>query len=277
MGDMVPRERDLLAVDLESGGTTSEEEGNVESVITGARQKKKYLGRVWSGVINVDGLIKDEYGVRASNSVLNFSEKSSGSEENVGLMGKKSVKEKRKKTGSKKPPKPPRPPGGPSLDAADQKLVREISELAMLKRARVERMKAQKKMKAAKALSSSSSSSSSSLCALVVTVLFCLVILFQGNIAAPLFCRRVRIALRKSLYSDFCRRFVAIGLFSRSNSHASFEGSPESARATRGPLISVQYYKNPAAGNINPSSESPNLAEQISRSDPQEENSRVAG
>jgi hypothetical protein len=61
------------------------------------------------------------------------------------------------------------------LDAADQKLIKEISELAMLKRARIERMKALKKVKATKA------SSNSNLFAMVFTILFCLVILFQGN------------------------------------------------------------------------------------------------
>jgi len=88
------------------------------------------------------------------------------------------VKEKRKKSGNKKAAKPPRAPRGPSLDAADLKLIREITQLALLKRARVERMKALKKMKAAKV----SSSPSSSMFAMVCTVVFCIVILFQGNI-----------------------------------------------------------------------------------------------
>lgn len=73
-------------------------------------------------------------------------------------------KEKRKKSSNKKAPKPPRPPRAPSLDAADHKLIREITELAMLKRARIERMKALKKM-----------------IAMVFTVIFCIVILLQGN------------------------------------------------------------------------------------------------
>ncbi|KAL3641877.1 hypothetical protein CASFOL_012692 [Castilleja foliolosa] len=89
-------------------------------------------------------------------------------------------KEKRFSMNAKKPPKPPRPPRGLSLDAADRKLIKEISELAMLKRARIERMKALKKMKAAKKAASGSSSSSGNLIALVFTLLFCLVIIFQG-------------------------------------------------------------------------------------------------
>ncbi|PIA38060.1 hypothetical protein AQUCO_02900121v1 [Aquilegia coerulea] len=231
MGYMVPRERNVV-VDLESGGTTSEDEGNKDPALA-VRQAKIYLGKVWSGIISLDESIKDEHSLRSSNSVSNSSmengdsrtDKSSGGEENVNLLPKKSVKEKRNK-GAKKHPKPPRPPGGPSLDVVDQKLVREISELTMLKRARVERLKAQKKNRAAKVSSSSSSSSSSSLCAMIVTLLFCLIIFFQG-------------------------------MFSRNSSHASFDGSPESSIVTRGPLISVRYYKKPSAGSTDPSSVSP--------------------
>ncbi|XP_039064447.1 uncharacterized protein LOC120209527 isoform X2 [Hibiscus syriacus] len=89
------------------------------------------------------------------------------------------VKEKLKSLGHKKPSKPPRPPRAPSLDAADLKLIREIAELAKLKRARIERMKALKKSNAASA-AKPTSSSSSNMFAMVFTVIFCLVILFQG-------------------------------------------------------------------------------------------------
>lgn len=92
---------------------------------------------------------------------------------------KNNKREKRKTTSAKKPCKPPRPPRGVSLDAADQKLIKEIAELAMIKRARIERMKALKKMKAAKA-SSASASSSGNLIAMLFTVIFCLVVIFQG-------------------------------------------------------------------------------------------------
>ncbi|PIA46319.1 hypothetical protein AQUCO_01500082v1 [Aquilegia coerulea] len=176
---MVPREKNVV-VDLESGGTPSEDEGNKDPA-SSVRQAKKYLGRVWSGIISLDESNKDEHSLfsnSVSNSSMENANKSSGGEENVNLLLKKSAKEKWKKR-TEKPPKPPRPPGSPSLDAADQKLVREISELAMLNRVRVERLKAQKKNRAAKA-SSSSSSSNSSLCAMIVTLLFCLIIIFQG-------------------------------------------------------------------------------------------------
>ncbi|KAL3626621.1 hypothetical protein CASFOL_030170 [Castilleja foliolosa] len=87
-------------------------------------------------------------------------------------------KEKCKSKAAKKPfSKPPRPPKGLVLDASDQKLIKEISDLAMIKRARIERMKALKKMKAAKA---SSTSSSGNLIAMVFTVIFCVVVIFQG-------------------------------------------------------------------------------------------------
>ncbi|KAF6176795.1 hypothetical protein GIB67_025845 [Kingdonia uniflora] len=237
-------EKDQL-VDLETGGTTSEDEGNTSNV----RQANKLLGRVWSGFVSLDGTIKEEYGVNVSSSADDEAtevliHKKSGGEEKTSVLVKKIEREKRKKMGSKKPPKPPRPPKGPSLDAADQKLVREISELAMLKRARIERMKAQKKLKAGKA-----SSSNSNLFAMLVTLLFCLVIIFQG-------------------------------MFSRSSSPVSFDGSPESSVAKRGGLISIQYYKNlsAASGTNSPDSGSPNLVEQISGSGINEEDvSRVAG
>ncbi|XP_047253301.1 uncharacterized protein LOC107854556 isoform X1 [Capsicum annuum] len=91
-------------------------------------------------------------------------------------IDKKKVKDKRKSTSAKKPPRPPR---GLSLDAADQKLIKEIAELAMIKRARIERIKALKKMKAAKA-SSTSPSSMGSVLAFLFSVLFFLILCFQG-------------------------------------------------------------------------------------------------
>ncbi|KAF8387677.1 hypothetical protein HHK36_026331 [Tetracentron sinense] len=243
MDHTASRERDL-AVDLESGGTTNEENGSKYSVL-GIRQAKKLLGKVWSGSISFDGSIEGEDGESSCNNVPNSGEvctenvlltdRMSEGEERVGLV-EKSVKEKRKKTNSKRPPKPPRPPRGPLLDAVDQKLVREITELAMLKRARIERMKASKKLKAAKA-----SSSSSTLFAMVITIIFCLVIIIQG-------------------------------ICSRSSSGESFQGSPQAPVVTKGGLISVQYYNNLSATNTNgPGSGSPYLVEQVSGSVPQED------
>ncbi|KAJ4968510.1 hypothetical protein NE237_015211 [Protea cynaroides] len=219
MVGMALRERDLL-VDLESGGLIGEE-GN-EELSAGVKQTKKLLGRVWNGFVSFDGTIKGEDGTRLVNtssfadvcpeSPEMSTDKESGEEEPLVLGEKKVLKEKRKRTSAKKAPKPPRPPRGPSLDAADMKLVREISELAMLKRARIERMKALKKMKAAKAVSPSGS-----LCAMVVTILFCLVIIFQG----------------------ICS--------SKSSSGVSFQESPESAVG----LISIQYNKNLSSSDAN--------------------------
>lgn len=87
-------------------------------------------------------------------------------------------KERRSTMSAKKPPRPPR---GLSLDAADQKLIKEISELLMIKRARIERVRALKKTKAAKGMSSSAGN----LIAMLFTLVFCIVIIFQGNILLP--------------------------------------------------------------------------------------------
>lgn len=155
-------------VDIESGCSVSEESSSEESSPGVKRQAKAVIGKVCGRFI--DGLMKGMPHTANVNEVMVKMEETKSAEE------KKVVKEKRKKSSNKKPPKPPKPPRGPSLDAADQKLIREISELAMLKRARVERMKALKKMKAAK-----QSSSNVNLFATVFTMIFCLVLLFQGN------------------------------------------------------------------------------------------------
>ncbi|KAM0005629.1 hypothetical protein Hdeb2414_s0009g00306851 [Helianthus debilis subsp. tardiflorus] len=84
----------------------------------------------------------------------------------------------KKAPSAKKPPRPPRPL---SLDAYDQKLIKELAELAMIKRARIERMKALKQKKNSKNSSSSSSSSHGSLFAMFFTIIFFVVILFQGH------------------------------------------------------------------------------------------------
>ncbi|KAK4406911.1 hypothetical protein Sango_0272100 [Sesamum angolense] len=105
------------------------------------------------------------------------------------LAEKDHEKERRKAGKVKKAPKPPRPPKGPSLDAADMRLIKEISKIAMKKRERIERLKAYRKMKAARLPPPSSSSSSSSafspssggtISAMVITILFILVLIFQG-------------------------------------------------------------------------------------------------
>ena len=181
MGHPDSKESDLV-IDLESGGTTSEEEGSRNPSSSGAIPAKKTLGRAWSGFVGFDGSIRSAQSVSIYKSELNYGRVSGNGvslsgglgEERMEFVGKKMKKEKRKKLGSKKPP---RPPIGPSLDAADMRMVREISELAMMKRARVERMKALKtKMEKA------SSSSSSNIIAMIVTFLFCFILIFQGNL-----------------------------------------------------------------------------------------------
>ncbi|XP_041018126.1 uncharacterized protein LOC121260355 isoform X1 [Juglans microcarpa x Juglans regia] len=166
-------------VDLESGETTSEEDG-IEDLDVGGKHAKKMLSRLRSGCISFDGSVGDIDGLDSTKTVLQPDENLEileGEVEGkaVGMVKMKMANEKRKKASSKKPPKPPRPPTGPLLDAADMKLVREISELARLRRARIERRKEVKKMRADKA-----SSSNGNLVALVITMLFFFVIIFQG-------------------------------------------------------------------------------------------------
>lgn len=153
--------------------------------------------------------------------------KSDGS---VGGGGGGGEKQRRQKSpNSRRPPKPPRPPRAPSLDAADLKLVKEMSELAMLRRARMERLRAIRKMRAA-ASNASSTNNTSSLLAFVVTLFFCVVIVWQG-------------------------------LCSRNGSSTSrFEGSPVSSlRAGGGGLISVHYFKNRTSEAYISSSASPKV------------------
>lgn len=207
-------------VDLESGGTTSEEDKTLDLVSENG-QTKGVFNRVLSEFLSSDGSAKLDSGMNSCSNVLKFGEAADenvellidkNSEDEVGELRavpvKKCVEGKRKKTKSTKAPKPPRPPKGPSLDAADEKLVREIAELAMRKRARMERIKTLRKMKAAK-----TSNFNSGLSAMIITLLFCLVILFQG-------------------------------LCSRSQSSVSIQGSPAPAVPRSENLISIQLFKN---------------------------------
>ncbi|GMI66648.1 hypothetical protein like AT1G02380 [Hibiscus trionum] len=211
-----------IEVDIESGGTTSEDErtkGHGSSNL----QTKRSFSNVWSDLLSFDRVGKGKCGKNSSGNSSSFGsvedenveflvDKSSEGEENRGLMAlveNNFAEDKCKKTNSRKPPKPPRPPKGPLLDAADQELVREIAELSMRKRARMKRIKAMKKMKAAKV----AASSNSSLSAMVITVIFCLVILFQG----------------------VCYRRGA---------NVMIQGSPAPAVGSSESLISVQFYGN---------------------------------
>ncbi|XVE77524.1 hypothetical protein DITRI_Ditri13aG0070100 [Diplodiscus trichospermus] len=220
MDRLFSREREI-EVDLESGGTTSENERTKDNVSSNI-QTKRTFSTVWSHLLTLDRLGKGKCGINSCSSSSSFGAfegenmeflvgKNSEGEENYEVMGlvEKNFQEgKCKKTNSRKPPKPPRPPKGPLLDAADQKLVREIAELAMRKRARMKRIKAMKKIKEAKA-----SSSSSSISATVITFIVCLVIIFQG-------------------------------ICSRRGASVMLEGSPAPAVGSSEGLISVQFYKS---------------------------------
>ncbi|EMS64429.1 hypothetical protein TRIUR3_33942 [Triticum urartu] len=107
----------------------------------------------------------------------NGDDRKSEGEEKLGLLDSSGgEKAKKKRSSSKKPPRPPRPPTHLPLDASDQKLLNELNELALLKRARIERMKALKKMKNGK-----QGSSNSNFCPMIITIIFCLVILWQAT------------------------------------------------------------------------------------------------
>jgi len=204
MDHLASREREF-EVDLESGGTTSEED-KTKDLVSENGQTKRVLSRVLTGILRVDGYVKPNSAADEHVELLIDKNSEEETDEHVAPV-KKCVEGKRKKTNSTKPPKPPRPPKGPSLDAADEKLVREIAELAMRKRARIERIKALRKTKTAK-----TSNSNSSLSALIITLLFCLIILFQG-------------------------------LCNRSHASVSMQGSPAPAVTGSESLISIQLFK----------------------------------
>ncbi|XVE65489.1 hypothetical protein DITRI_Ditri08aG0004000 [Diplodiscus trichospermus] len=225
---------DGMELDLENGLTVSEEDCS-KSPISDVKKKAQLLlvkvkGSFTLGLadrVSLSGDASNSGRVYVENLQAVTSMKVEGQES-------KDAKEKRKSSGKKKPPKPPRPPRAPSLDAADQKLIREIAELARLKRARIERMKALKKMKAAKA-----TSSNSNVFAMVFTVIFFLVIMFQG--------------------------------MSSRGASASYHGSPVPAGALEEGLVSVQFSGNPSGSFPNRlDSGSPHLVEQIAGLDKRE-------
>lgn len=169
---MNSKEREL-EVDLESG--SGEDCANDRASLNGRTNITS--GRAWSGLLSFDVLGRDK-------SSSNSSSFDGVDSKNMKLVIDKNSSERfrteEKKTNVRKPPKPPRPPKSPTLDIADQKMVKEIAELAMRKRARTKRIQALKKMKASK----SSSTTKSTLPACIVTLLFFLVIIFQGILAS---------------------------------------------------------------------------------------------
>ncbi|KAJ6794256.1 Uncharacterized protein M6B38_231610 [Iris pallida] len=214
------KERDL-AIDLESGTNALIGEGAVTNGFAGCDESTKFE----RGCNDGGALVEKKFGAEGSGSPL---EK------------KKVGGEKPKKKSAKKPPKPPRPPRAPSMDDTDQKLIREINELAMLKRARVERMRALKRMKNAKA-----ANTNSNLVPWIITLIFCVVIIWQG-------------------------------FFSRGSSSLRFHGSPESSVGARGGFISVQFYNASAAQGSSSASPNSNV-EQVTELDNHGGGSRAAG
>lgn len=152
--------------------------------------RKISLNKLVSGVLGFKGSVDDEPGTKSDSlSCVSVDQPN----ETTGLLAnqnsdmppvlKDQEKERRKGGKGRKASKPPRPPKGPSLDAADMRLIKEISKIAMKKRERMERIKAVKKMKAVRSPSSPSSFSSSmggTISAMIITVLFFLVLIFQG-------------------------------------------------------------------------------------------------
>lgn len=175
--------------DLESGGTGSEDELSSES-ISSNKPERNVFGRLRSDFLGFEGYGKNGCSLSTYNKSGNSSEVSHGNKDLLidkdpeqGIepppLLDKHIKEKRKNS-IRMASKPPRPPKGPTLDILDLKLVTEISELSMKRRARIKRIKALKKMKAKMETSSPSSSLTCSLAVMVATLLFLIVIFFQG-------------------------------------------------------------------------------------------------
>ncbi|XP_057778826.1 uncharacterized protein LOC130997509 [Salvia miltiorrhiza] len=169
-----------LDIDLESGGTTSEEDVSKNQAF-GYANSKRLLGRVRSGLISPESLSEctsDEDCSCSYDKFLNSDEILAMNKEQMGRCAqvghKKGDEEKPKKQSSTKPSKPPRPPRGPLLNASDMKLLKEITELK-LKRRKIERSGTLRKVKKEKA-----SSLKTNVLACLVTVAFLVVIIFEG-------------------------------------------------------------------------------------------------
>ncbi|KAL3814624.1 hypothetical protein ACJIZ3_015892 [Penstemon smallii] len=161
-----------LDIDLESGETSEEDANKVHSL--------SYEESIRSGFVSLDS---SPYGSVSGRDCSSSEEKSFNSDEisamqsgnfREEILNMKMDRDKSKKHNSKRAPKPPRPPKGPLLDASDMKLLKEISELN-LKRKRMERIRTLKNRKKEKP-----SSLNRNLLPLLVTVIFFLVIIFQG-------------------------------------------------------------------------------------------------
>ncbi|CAN4110944.1 unnamed protein product [Withania somnifera] len=183
MDHIQSRESDF-EIDLESGGTTSDEDYVSNNRDLAGETSNKELYKTGSGIRGVllcNGYVRNQDGSNTYNKMLNADEISVRCTEIWSNKVREEMekpwdnKMDTKKTRKPKPPKPPRPPKGPSLDASDVKLVKEISELAIWKRRRTERVNALKKV-----TKESGSSSKMNILATMITILFFLVITFQG-------------------------------------------------------------------------------------------------
>lgn len=174
-----------LDIDLESGGTSSEDDPSKNQSLSVDHAKKLFGGKS-HGFVQLNGSRSSGHSLSSYNESLDLSHISvenvevfsdNSGEEMMNFVDNRVVEKKKRKLNSGKPPKPPRPPVGPSLNAADMKLVKEISEYALLKRKRAKRMKELRNRRSKK-----SSPFYGNLFAMLVTTLFFFVIIFQGKI-----------------------------------------------------------------------------------------------
>lgn len=222
MDNNKPRKDRETIVDILSSESEYEDDRRNESVTANKRAKTvvRSVGRTFSFEVSEDGeCSSNSYRTSVKSSDDDYDDieslahnKFGKNGEHTPLLEKPQLKEKRKILNSKKAPKPPRPRKGPSLDTADLQLVKEIAEQTMKRRARVERLKALKKRRAVKS-SPPPASSNISLFAMAVTVLFFIVIIFQG-------------------------------FGSSQTSNLSFDDSPKSSGAPSSGLISIQLGNN---------------------------------
>ncbi|XP_051141684.1 uncharacterized protein LOC127258757 isoform X2 [Andrographis paniculata] len=197
-----------VIVDIESDDQGYEAQGNRETTSRGNKRGKRSLEKHASGVLNYNGSSGCD-GEASTTAAANSEDLPGESFENASepslellhdrdfeeqqrLIEKGQEKERRKAGKVKKAAaaKPPRPPNGPTLYAADLWLIDELSRMAMIKkRERSERAKALKTMQSGRGSSTSSTSLSSAqgatIFAMVITVVFLLVIIFQGITTRP--------------------------------------------------------------------------------------------
>jgi hypothetical protein len=166
-------------IDLESGSCdpVSEHNNGLDASFAVGQARTAHNG-AWSGCVGASEGLKDDRNQHMDSSLpvsdastKNGDDRKSEGEEKLGLLDNSGGETKKKKRSKK----PPRPPTLTPLDISDQKLLNELNELAVLKRARIERMKALKKMKNAK-----QGSSSTNIRPLIITIIFFVVILWQG-------------------------------------------------------------------------------------------------